>query len=51
MSALRAIWGTDQLESVEIDFKDDRTEDEKLLHGPQAKSEALGQDDIDALFD
>ena len=51
VSALRAIWGTDQLESVEIDLKDDRTEDEKLLHGPQAKSEALGQDDIDALFE
>lgn len=51
VTALRAIWGADQLDSVEVEFQDERTEDEKLLNGPQSKSEALGQADIDALFD
>ena len=51
VTALRAIWGARELDSVELEVTDDRTEDEKLLNGPQAKSEALGQDDIDALFD
>lgn len=50
VTALRAIWGADQLDSVQIE-QEELTEDEKLLNGPQAKSEALGQDDIDALFD
>jgi chemotaxis protein CheZ len=48
--ALRAIWGARELDSVEIEAEE-LTEDEKLLNGPQSKAEALGQADIDALFD
>ena len=51
VTALRAIWGSNELDSIELELMDMRTEDEKLLNGPQAKAEALGQDDIDALFD
>ncbi|MBT5048716.1 MAG: hypothetical protein HOM58_09435 [Rhodospirillaceae bacterium] len=51
VTALREIWGCDVLDSIELDLHDLRSDDEKLLNGPQAKAEALGQDDIDALFD
>jgi len=51
VNALREIWGPEELDKVEIDIADDRTEDEKLLNGPQRKSEAISQDEIDKLFD
>ena len=51
VTALRAIWGSRELEAVELCEEDDLTEDEKLLNGPQAKAEAISQDEIDKLFD
>lgn len=51
VNALVDIWGKDELDKVEVTGKK-KTEDEKLLEGPQLEGGAgLSQDDIDALFD
>ena len=50
VTALIEAWGRDELEQVAVGFRE-KSEDEKLLHGPQRESEAISQDDIDALFD
>ncbi|MDH5748741.1 MAG: protein phosphatase CheZ [Rhodospirillales bacterium] len=44
------IWGAEEFKSVEIK-KEEKTEDEALLHGPQMKDQGVNQDDIDSLFD
>ncbi len=51
VNALREIWGHEELDKVQIDAIDERTEDERLIHGPQIKSVAISQDEIDKLFD
>ncbi len=45
------IWGKAELDSVEVMVDKVKTEDEKLLEGPQLEGKGLSQDDIDALFD
>ena len=50
VTALREIWGDDELAKVELAVVE-LTEDEKLLNGPQLKTAAISQDEIDALFD
>jgi chemotaxis protein CheZ len=50
VTALREIWGDDELNKVELEIVE-LTEDEKLLHGPQSKAEAISQEEIDKLFD
>lgn len=47
---LTDIWGKDELEKVEQDVVE-KSEDEKLLHGPQDPGKGISQDEIDALFD
>ena len=49
VSALREIWGDQELDKVEIAVEE-LTDDEKLLNGPQSKAEAISQDEIDKLF-
>ena len=49
VTALREIWGGDELDKVER-VAEELTEDEKLLNGPQSKAEAISQDEIDKLF-
>jgi len=44
------IWGEDDFVGIELS-EDVRTEDEKLLEGPQLDGQGISQDDIDALFD
>jgi chemotaxis protein CheZ len=51
VTALRAIWGDRELDAVDLNQDDERTEDEKLLNGPQMTAEAISQDEIDKLFD
>ncbi|HEB79568.1 MAG TPA: hypothetical protein ENI79_03720 [Rhodospirillales bacterium] len=52
VNALMDIWGKEELEKVEIKPEEKKTEDEKMLHGPQLEKEnSLGQSEIDALFD
>lgn len=52
VTALMDIWGKEELEKIEVKPKGDtKTEDEKLLHGPQLDSEnKISQAEIDALF-
>ncbi len=51
VGALIAIWGKDELEKIEVKLEREKTEDEKLLAGPQLEGKGISQDDIDALFD
>lgn len=54
VDALIEIWGRAELEKVEVEARpeDEKTEDEKLLHGPPLdKEKTLAQAEIDALFD
>jgi len=44
------ILGREALENVEVKAEE-RTEEEKLLRGPQLKDEGISQDEIDKLFD
>lgn len=50
VTTLREIWGDDELDKIEVAVEE-LTEDEKLLNGPQSKTEAISQDEIDKLFD
>lgn len=50
VTALIEAWGKDELEQVVVEINE-KTDDEKLIHGPQRESEAISQSDIDALFD
>ncbi|MDH5748026.1 MAG: protein phosphatase CheZ [Rhodospirillales bacterium] len=50
VNALIDVWGKTELEKVEVE-KVEKSEDEKLLHGPQNEDTAISQSEIDALFD
>lgn len=45
------IWGKDELDKVEVLPDHEKTEDEKLLAGPQFEGQGISQDEIDKLFD
>ena len=51
VDSLITIWGEEELEKVEVKPEPEKTEDEKLLSGPQLEKDALAQDEIDKLFD
>jgi chemotaxis protein CheZ len=50
VNALVTIWGKEELAEVEVTPDREKTEDEKLLSGPQLAGKGLSQDDIDNLF-
>ena len=50
VSSIISIWGKDDIEKVEA-LTSTKTEDEKLLNGPQLEGKGLDQSEIDALFD
>ena len=50
VTALVEAWGKDELEQVVV-RSSEKSDDEKLIHGPQRQAEAISQSDIDALFD
>lgn len=50
VNSLIEIFGKEHLENVEVDVED-KTEDEKLLQGPQLSGQGVTQDEIDKLFD
>ena len=51
VSALTELWGRQEIEKVEVKGEE-KSEDEKLLHGPALDPErSISQDEIDALFD
>ena len=50
VNALIEVWGKAELDKVEV-AGEEKTEDEKLLAGPQLEGVGLDQSAIDALFD
>ena len=50
VNALCRIWGKSALDAVEVKPVKEKTENEKLLHGPQLEGEGISQEDIDKMF-
>ena len=50
VNALVEVWGKEELDKVEVQIIE-KSEDEKLLAGPQLEGKGLSQIEIDALFD
>ncbi len=50
VNSLVNFWGAEELENLAVEGIE-KTEDEKLLNGPQLSGKGLSQDDIDSLFD
>ncbi len=51
VNSLIDVMGREAVESSETSTTSEKTEDEKLLEGPQLEGKGLSQDDIDSLFD
>lgn len=51
VNTLMEIWGRKELDKIKIEPDGELTEDQKMLHGPQLKADAISQDEIDKLFD
>jgi chemotaxis protein CheZ len=51
VDALSDVWGSDELDKVDVQPERAKTADEKLMHGPQDADKAISQAEIDALFD
>ena len=49
VNALVEVWGREEIDKIEVALEE-KTEDEKLLDGPQLERKGLSQDEIDALF-
>ena len=50
VNSLIEIFGKEHLDNVDVETED-KTEDEKMLNGPQFEGEGVTQDEIDKLFD
>src|SRR5579859_7507312 len=53
INAMIRVWGRDEISKVIDEVKQEQQEktiDEKLLHGPQTESKAINQADVDKLF-
>ncbi len=50
VDSIVSIWGEAHLQDVDVK-KEEKSDDEKLLNGPQLEGKGLSQDEIDALFD
>lgn len=48
---LIGIWGKEEMDKIEVKPVVEKTEDEKLLAGPQLEGKGISQSEIDALFD
>ena len=51
VTALIEVWGKEEIDKIEVLPEHEKTEDEKLMHGPALKGEGITQDEIDKLFD
>ena len=51
VNSIIEVWGEEEIAGIEVIPDHEKTEDEKLLEGPQRKEVAISQDDIDKLFD
>jgi chemotaxis protein CheZ len=50
VTSLVELWGKEELDKIEVEIAE-KTEDEKLLAGPQMEGKGLSQAEVDALFD
>jgi len=53
VNAMIRVWGRDEISKVIDEVKQEQTEktdDQKLLHGPQSETKAIAQTDVDKLF-
>ncbi len=50
VNTMIGIWGAEEFAQVE-GHGDGKTDEERLMDGPQLKGKGLGQTDIDSLFD
>ena len=50
VTSLVELWGKEELDKIEVAIEE-KTEDEKLLAGPQMEGKGLSQSEVDALFD
>jgi chemotaxis protein CheZ len=53
VNAMIRVWGRDEISKVIDEVKQEQTEktdDQKLLHGPQSESKAIDQSEVDKLF-
>jgi chemotaxis protein CheZ len=53
VNAMIRVWGRDEISKVIDEVKQEqseKTEDQKLLHGPQSETKAIAQTDVDKLF-
>jgi chemotaxis protein CheZ len=53
INAMIRVWGRDEISKVIDEVKAEQTEktdDQKLLHGPQSESKAIDQSEVDKLF-
>ena len=51
VDAIIDLWGAASIDTVAVDPGKEKTEDEKLLAGPQMEGKGISQDEIDSLFD
>ncbi len=51
VNKLISVWGKSDLDKVEVKADKEKTEDEKLLQGPQHAGQGVSQEEIDKLFD
>ncbi len=53
VNAMIRVWGRDEISKVIDEVKQEqteKTEDQRLLHGPQSESKAIDQSEVDKLF-
>jgi chemotaxis protein CheZ len=54
VNAMIRVWGRDEISKVIDEVKQEqqteKTDDQKLLHGPQSETKAIAQTDVDKLF-
>jgi len=51
VNSLIDVMGRESMDAIEVSIESTKSEDEKLLEGPQLEGKGLSQDDIDSLFD
>ena len=51
VNSLIEVWGKDEIDRIQVNPDVEKTDDDKLLHGPALEGEGITQDEIDKFFD
>ena len=51
VNSLIEVWGKDEIDRIEVNPDVEKTDGDKLLHGPALEGEGITQDEIDKLFE